>query len=161
MGYGWWWCSLGAVMSMLVWKGVDATVCIIATRNYSRKGRNWKMFCRALVMFDYNVLRDVTAALFCVKHWKSCTLWEWINYWRHTHTQLPATWCDYNDRDDVSEFENVFSLSLWLEKKSWKYSLASYSRSVFSFQWGEWMSCCFLSNRWSLPPPPSDDCGIK
>lgn len=86
MGYGWWWCSLGAVMSMLVWKGVDATVCIIATRNYSRKGRNWKMFCRALVMFDYNVLCDVTAALFCVKHWKSCTLWEWINYWRHTHT---------------------------------------------------------------------------
>lgn len=116
MGYGWWWCSLGAVMSMLVWKGVDATVCIIATRNYSRKGRNWKMFCRALVMFDYNVLRDVTAALFCVKHWKSCTLWEWINYWRHTHTQLPATWCDYNDRDDVSEFENVFPLSLIRKK---------------------------------------------
>ena len=53
------------------------------------------------------------------------------------------------------------SLSLWLEKKSWKYSLAVYSRSVFSFQWGEWMSCCFLSNLWSLPPPPSDDCGIK
>ena len=30
---------LRAVMSMPVWKGVDATVCIIATRHYSRKGK--------------------------------------------------------------------------------------------------------------------------
>lgn len=84
MGYGWWCssesCNVHACLERC-WR-----YCLYNSHEALLK-EGKKMFHRALVRFDY-ALRDVTAALSCVKHWRSRTLWEWTSDWRHTRSFL-------------------------------------------------------------------------